>query len=45
MVLVGMQRTRFVELEINGDYRGVYVLMEKIKRDDNRVALPRELLC
>ena len=33
-------RTRFVELEINGDYRGVYVLMEKIKRDDNRVALP-----
>ena len=33
-------RTRFVELEINGDYRGVYVLMEKIKRDDVRVALP-----
>ena len=33
-------RTRFVELEINGEYRGVYVLMEKIKRDDNRVALP-----
>ena len=31
---------RFVELEINGEYRGVYVLMEKIKRDDNRVALP-----
>ena len=33
-------RTRFVELEINGDYRGVYVLMEKIKRDDVRVTLP-----
>ena len=33
-------RTRFVELEGNGDYRGVYVLMEKIKRDDVRVALP-----
>ena len=33
-------RTRFIELEINGDYRGVYVLMEKIKRDDVRVALP-----
>ena len=33
-------RTQFVELEINGDYRGVYVLMEKIKRDDVRVALP-----
>lgn len=30
-------RTRFVELVINNDYRGVYVLMEKIKRDDNRV--------
>ena len=33
-------RTRFIELEINGDYRGVYVLMEKIKRDDVRVTLP-----
>ncbi len=33
-------RTRFIELEINSDYRGVYVLMEKIKRDDVRVALP-----
>ncbi len=33
-------RTRFVELEINSEYRGVYVLMEKIKRDDTRMALP-----
>lgn len=33
-------RTRFVELEVNNDYRGVYVLMEKIKRDDVRVPLP-----
>ena len=33
-------RTRFVEVEVNGDYRGVYVFMEKIKRDDNRVDLP-----
>ncbi len=33
-------RTRFVELEVNGDYRGVYVLMEKIKRDPVRVDLP-----
>jgi len=33
-------RTRFVELEVNGDYRGVYVFMEKIKRDANRVDLP-----
>jgi hypothetical protein len=33
-------RTRFVELEINSEYRGVYVLMEKIKRDDARMTLP-----
>jgi hypothetical protein len=30
-------RTRYVELVINGDYHGVYVLMERIKRDKNRV--------
>jgi hypothetical protein len=30
-------RTRFCELVINNEYRGVYLLMEKIKRDDNRV--------
>jgi len=30
-------RTRFCELYLNDDYRGVYVLMEKIKRDDDRV--------
>jgi len=30
-------RTRFCELVINNDYRGIYVLMEKIKRDNNRV--------
>ncbi len=30
-------RTRFVELIINNQYQGVYVLMEKIKRDSNRV--------
>lgn len=30
-------RTRFVELILNGDYRGVYVFMEKLKRDKNRV--------
>ncbi len=30
-------RTRLCELVLNGDYRGVYVLMEKIKRDKNRV--------
>jgi len=30
-------RTRFAELVINGDYQGVYVLIEKIKVDKNRV--------
>ena len=29
--------TRFCELYVNSEYRGVYVLMEKIKRDKNRV--------
>jgi len=30
-------RSRFFELVLNGQYWGVYVLMERIKRDDNRV--------
>ena len=30
-------RTRFVELVLNGDYKGVYVIMEKVKRDGDRV--------
>jgi len=30
-------RTEFCELVINSDYMGVYVLIEKIKRDGNRV--------
>jgi len=30
-------RTRYVELIINEEYQGIYVLMEKIKRDKNRV--------
>ncbi len=30
-------RVQFIELVINGDYQGIYVLQEKIKRDDNRV--------
>lgn len=30
-------RSVFVELELNGDYRGVYVFMEKLKRDINRI--------
>ncbi|MEE9167920.1 MAG: CotH kinase family protein [Candidatus Neomarinimicrobiota bacterium] len=34
-------RSLFCELMLNGDYRGVYVLMEKIKRDSNRVNIAR----
>ncbi len=30
-------RTRYVEVLLNGSYQGIYVLIEKIKRDDNRV--------
>ncbi len=30
-------RGKYVEVIINGDYKGVYVLMEKIKRDNSRV--------
>ncbi len=32
-------RVRYVELFLNGDYQGVYVFTEKIKRDKNRVAI------
>jgi len=32
-------RTRFAELVLNGEYMGVYILIEKIKRDRNRVAM------
>ena len=30
-------KTQFVEVEINGDFKGLYVLMEKIKRGKERV--------
>ena len=30
-------RTRYCEVFLNGEYRGVYILMEKIKRDKSRV--------
>ncbi|TDB67865.1 CotH kinase family protein [Arundinibacter roseus] len=30
-------RTRFCEVVLNGKYEGIYILMEKIKRDKNRV--------
>lgn len=32
-------RCKWVELEINGEYLGVYVFMEKLKRDQNRIAI------
>ncbi|MGW8317419.1 MAG: CotH kinase family protein, partial [Bacteroidales bacterium] len=34
-------RTRFIELILNGDYLGLYVLTEKIKQDRNRVDIAR----
>jgi spore coat protein CotH len=30
-------RCKFVDLEINGEYKGVYVFMEKLKRDKGRI--------
>ncbi len=32
-------RTRFVNLTINGNYEGIYVLQEKLKRDSERIDL------
>jgi CotH protein. len=32
-------RSRYFELVVNGDYKGLYILFEKIKRDKNRVAI------
>jgi len=34
-------RAQFVELFVNGTYMGVYALLEKIKRDDNRVDIKK----
>ncbi|MFN8207964.1 MAG: CotH kinase family protein [Bacteroidales bacterium] len=34
-------RTRFAEMKINDQYQGVYVLLEKIKRDKNRVNIAK----
>lgn len=34
-------RTQFCEVVLNGDYHGVYILMEKIKRDKNRVNISK----
>ncbi len=34
-------RSMYCELILNGDYRGVYVLLEKVKRDANRVNIKK----
>jgi len=36
-------RTRFVEVVVNDDYKGIYILTEKIKRDNNRVDMAKLL--
>ena len=36
-------RTRFVEVVVNNDYKGLYILTEKIKRDKNRVDMAKLL--
>ena len=33
-------QARYCEVTLNGKYAGIYVLFEKIKRDDDRVVLP-----
>lgn len=34
-------RSRYVELFLNGEYQGIYVVLEKIKRDANRVDISK----
>tara|TARA_Y100000739_G_scaffold175821_1_gene153596 strand:- start:462 stop:1808 length:1347 start_codon:yes stop_codon:yes gene_type:complete len=34
-------RTRFFEMKLNGEFQGTYLLMEKIKRDKNRVDIEK----
>src|SRR5687768_1195380 len=34
-------RTRFIELFLDGRYLGVYLLVERVRRDDHRVDLPK----
>ena len=33
-------RTHYVDVYVNREYRGVYILMEKIKRDQGRIDIP-----
>ena len=35
-------RTVFTEMFLNGEYQGLYILMEKIKRDKNRVDISKQ---
>jgi subtilisin-like proprotein convertase family protein len=34
-------RTRFCEVVLNGQYRGVYIMLEEVKRGDNRVNIAK----
>jgi len=34
-------RTKYCEVIVNGDYKGLYIFMEKIKVDDNRVNITK----
>ncbi len=34
-------RTKFVEVLLNGDYAGLYILEEKLKRDSNRIDIAK----
>lgn len=34
-------RTRYCEVVINGSYQGIYILMESLKRDNNRVNIAK----
>jgi hypothetical protein len=34
-------RTRYIELVVNDEYEGIYVLTEKLKRDENRVDIDK----
>lgn len=34
--------SRFIELDFNGESQGIYRLVEKIKRDDDRINIPKD---
>lgn len=34
-------RVKYVELVVNGEYRGIYILQEKVKQDKNRVDIEK----